>query len=964
MKAYSLRIILFLWSLGSYGQEYFEVQSVHATTTNLKVEDGLPHHCISNTIVDPMGGLWMKLCQNTSVSDNFRLFFFNGIDDQFVHLNISKKNKQSKLYLKGITDDGQLFGYVKHQRSSELFIIDAYNKEVNIFEFNDSLSIKGAIQDVVTDGDQIFVCATTHDRLTIYTINGATLDTVLNTQREVFNDKLECLPLAVDKQAIWFIEPSHNLMRYDRTKQELSRHDISELMIGQCSGVRLYPKSNGVIVLKKVVAQDKVYEVQIGDSLQIKELQLLQEDVDDCELSIYADRSGNLLYLKHQSFWKEGYKGLLSATLQSGDVFTDYTQVLKLASNGFDISGENFKKELYVAYTGGIRIHKRIARSFIISGLHNQSIRGIGQLSATEFLVKGGPLQLIELQPDGDLKPIIPKLSFNCNYRDNFIQGPSGEVYIHHGSQLYSYSKAKVEADLIDMGQEVLRISAFHGDSCLIVDGQRRLMLYDIKFHELHSLDNPLPADIGELYDLKWDGKQTAWLICSSGLYKLNFASSIKLEKKMDNQSFISAVVDEKGQLWLGSLNGIFVFDPVTEHISHITKKTDLPHNTIAGLLIDEFGFIWAATFKGLAIISPEGEVLTVLYESNGLSNNEFNRYSSFKASNGDLFFGTVKGLNVISPKLWWQNYLEKDTLETSLAELSYYDSGAGERIVLSFDKLGIKPLNLPAGAKEIYLKCHISNTAGDRFSDFYYKVKGVNKEWVAASVDNTIRLGSWPPGIQEVIIRGKNTLDERFSSSLSVSIAIQPFFYQRAEFILSLVFIVLLSLGFYIRYHYKRGVEQQVKLRTTNLEEHKAAITEEVHRMKQQLDSDEEDITAVALLSGKSVIKPGPFIDRLNQLVDQHMDNGSFGLDELCHEIGLSKAQVHRRIKSATGKSPAVYMRSVRLHKAMGMLISTDLSISEVAYSVGFNSLSYFSKTFVSEFNKTPSEVQHGANK
>lgn len=88
-------------------------------------------------------------------------------------------------------------------------------------------------------------------------------------------------------------------------------------------------------------------------------------------------------------------------------------------------------------------------------------------------------------------------------------------------------------------------------------------------------------------------------------------------------------------------------------------------------------------------------------------------------------------------------------------------------------------------------------------------------------------------------------------------------------------------------------------------------------------------------------------------------MDDESFGIAEICSAIGISRMQLHRKIKALTGKATSRYIRSIRLHKALQLLLQTSLNISEIAYEVGFRNHAYFSATFLEEFGLTPKEAR-----
>ena len=96
-------------------------------------------------------------------------------------------------------------------------------------------------------------------------------------------------------------------------------------------------------------------------------------------------------------------------------------------------------------------------------------------------------------------------------------------------------------------------------------------------------------------------------------------------------------------------------------------------------------------------------------------------------------------------------------------------------------------------------------------------------------------------------------------------------------------------------------------------------------------------------------------FIKRVKEEITKNIDDEYFGINELCKAIGMSRAQLHRKIKALTGRSTSIFIRSIRLHKAKTLLLHSDLNISQVAFEVGFSDPKYFSKTFNEEFGQTP---------
>ncbi len=105
-------------------------------------------------------------------------------------------------------------------------------------------------------------------------------------------------------------------------------------------------------------------------------------------------------------------------------------------------------------------------------------------------------------------------------------------------------------------------------------------------------------------------------------------------------------------------------------------------------------------------------------------------------------------------------------------------------------------------------------------------------------------------------------------------------------------------------------------------------------------------------------------FLDKINAVIGKHLSEETFNIEEMGNEINMSRSQVHRKLRALTGKSPSLYMRSIRLAKAKNMIRDGAGNISEIAYSVGFSSPAYFTRCFKEEFGIPPSELNNYSHK
>jgi signal transduction histidine kinase/DNA-binding response OmpR family regulator len=100
-------------------------------------------------------------------------------------------------------------------------------------------------------------------------------------------------------------------------------------------------------------------------------------------------------------------------------------------------------------------------------------------------------------------------------------------------------------------------------------------------------------------------------------------------------------------------------------------------------------------------------------------------------------------------------------------------------------------------------------------------------------------------------------------------------------------------------------------------------------------------------------------FMEKVRTILQTHLHNEEFGIKALCRELPMSRAQLYRKFNALTNLTVSKYIRSMRLKKARELLLTSNLSISEIAYQVGFKNLSHFSTLFTEEFGINPSKIK-----
>ncbi len=99
-------------------------------------------------------------------------------------------------------------------------------------------------------------------------------------------------------------------------------------------------------------------------------------------------------------------------------------------------------------------------------------------------------------------------------------------------------------------------------------------------------------------------------------------------------------------------------------------------------------------------------------------------------------------------------------------------------------------------------------------------------------------------------------------------------------------------------------------------------------------------------------------FLKQLQAIIQKNLSDSEFGVEDMGRQIGLSRVQLYRKVKAMTGSSVVDLLRKARLVKARRLLETRSMSVSEVAYEVGFSAPSYFTKCFKEEYGMLPGDV------
>lgn len=161
------------------------------------------------------------------------------------------------------------------------------------------------------------------------------------------------------------------------------------------------------------------------------------------------------------------------------------------------------------------------------------------------------------------------------------------------------------------------------------------------------------------------------------------------------------------------------------------------------------------------------------------------------------------------------------------------------------------------------------------------------------------------------------------------------------------LIEIGCFSLALYYKTKEERLANLETKHRLVVLTAEHEALKHQVERMK------------IKVINGSVEKAKNDFILRGAKIVDLHLSDANFSVDEFAKEMQMNRSQLFKSWKEATEQTPNEYIQNSRLSHVQKLLLTTNLTVSEIAYQTGFREAAYLSRVFHQKFGQSPSEFR-----
>jgi len=525
---------------------------------------------------------------------------------------------------------------------------------------------------------------------------------------------------------------------------------------------------------------------------------------------------------------------------------------------------------------------------------------------------------------------------------------------------------------ICELDERQLAVSIFGGGLAVVEKATGRVMRR-MTMHETDTIEHGRLAN-DWIFSLDKDARGRLWIGTSSGVccYDPSTESFVTEGWRvlMDNEKCTALAVLSSGDIIMAFEHGVYRWSRAYGLRQEPGMKPILGR-TISYIAEDKSGEIWFSTNEGIWQWNPEEHELVAYVGTYGLRQREFVQGAGLRTDDGRVFFGTAEGVVSFVPdslrrahELPGHVHLTAFVIGGEAANMLTRSNG---QPVMKKPLSDCKHFSISYVDAAFRMEFSLLDFANADGVSFEYRMSDEWRWQQTAKGENAINFSHLAPGTYEVQVRaisgGAYTPVETFV------IEVRPPWWRSTWAFVVYAFLLLTGV-LAAAYAYRRHVQYQLNQEKLHflmeaintkdvpltLDEMKRAIGTFVQSRKRQRtlygnSATMADRMEVPEVKGNDEL----LMERVVQSVNRHLSDSEFSVEQLCTEAAISRAHLHRKMKEMTGLSVTEFIRNIRLEQAARLLREQKLNITQVAYSVGFSNLGYFSTIFRKHFGVSP---------
>ncbi|HEX3010202.1 MAG TPA: two-component regulator propeller domain-containing protein, partial [Bacteroidales bacterium] len=303
--------------------------------------------------------------------------------------------------------------------------------------------------------------------------------------------------------------------------------------------------------------------------------------------------------------------------------------------------------------------------------------------------------------------------------------------------------------------------------------------------------------------------------------------SSASNTKTLSNNSIYSIYQAKNGLIWIGTSDGLNIYNPITKQIERIGVNNGLPKGLVMGILEDNDGNIWVSTSKGVARIEPQTRFIRSYDKHDGWLNTEFSEGAYFKSKTGELFFGGIDGITYFNPKeITQNNFLPGISVDILRQKGTFVNFSKAD----TFKKYCIY---IPYKQRNVQIRIQAYHYSNPGRNQIAYKLSS-DKSWhYVYSSKAELNINTLKPGTHQLLIKAANA-DGLWTKPMNIRVRIGFPFWMSTWFWISIVLIGLAGSFIFIRVRLSQERRRNLQLKKL-VEERTCEIESQRHQLEIQ---------------------------------------------------------------------------------------------------------------------------------
>tara|TARA_R110002050_G_scaffold95549_4_gene198920 strand:+ start:49558 stop:53508 length:3951 start_codon:yes stop_codon:yes gene_type:complete len=228
---------------------------------------------------------------------------------------------------------------------------------------------------------------------------------------------------------------------------------------------------------------------------------------------------------------------------------------------------------------------------------------------------------------------------------------------------------------------------------------------------------------------------------------KVVYKHDFKNDKSISNDFITSIFQDKQNNLWIATENGLNLFDPQKKEFKKYGTTDGFPSNVIYSILQDEEQNLCITTSKGLVKFNYKTKFVKIFTTANGLLSDQFNYNSSFKDTNGDMYFGNLNGMISFNPKNFNTTKYNPPVFITGLQINNQDVVVNNENSPLEESISHIKQITLKNNQSNFNIDFAALSYTAPELTQYWYKLDGINDDWIFLDKNNKVFFTELPSG-------------------------------------------------------------------------------------------------------------------------------------------------------------------------------------------------------------------------